>query len=99
MLSYLVFIIAPVLVYFKSLRFLLMPMLFYIVYGALGNAVTHTWWCVYLGKYFPGFYTGSLYWIFSPILLGMLLQSKRKTGIFISAVAIVLLTTTTILMK
>jgi len=99
MSSYFVFIISPVLVYFKGLKFLLVPVLFFTVYGALGNAIAHSWWSIYSGKYFSGLYTALAYWILAPTLLTILLKSKKLTAIFIVAMTIVLALTLTLLMK
>ena len=99
MSAYFIFIVAPILVYFKGLKFFLLPTLFFIVYGAMGNAISHSWWSIYLGKYFPGLYTAQAYWIFAPIILTKLLKSKRLTGILIVAMTITLALTLTLLMK
>ncbi len=99
MSAYFVFIVTPVLVYFKGLKFFFMPMLFFIVYGAMGNAISHTWWRIYFGEYFPGFYTAQLYWILAPILLAMLLKSKKVTVIFITVFSVILITTLNFLIK
>lgn len=99
MCSYFVFLITPVLVYFKGLKFLFVPVLFFIVYGALGNAIAHSWWSIYWGKYFSGLYTAQAYWIFAQLLLTILLKSKKLAGIFIVIIAITLALTLTLLMK
>lgn len=99
MASYFIFIISPVLVYFKGLKFFLIPVLFFTVYGGMGNAISHSWWSIYLGKYFPGLYTALAYWILAPILLTLLLKSRKRAGIFIVATTIVLILTLTFLMK
>lgn len=80
MLSYFVFTLACILVFTKKLRFLLVPVLFYIIYGAVGNAVSHTWWSLYLKSYFPGLVSAQLYWVLGPLLLYKLL-GERKTVI------------------
>ena len=41
MFSYFVFAVGFILVFEKGLKFLLIPVLFYIVYGAIGNAIAH----------------------------------------------------------
>lgn len=99
MFSYFVFIIAPVLVYFKGLKFLLVPLFFFIVYGAMGNAISHSWWSIYLGEYFPGLYTALVYWILAPALLTLLLKSKKRATIFIVSMTIVLTLVLTLLMQ
>jgi hypothetical protein len=97
--SYFVFIAAPVLAYYKGLKFLFLPTLFFIVYGAMGNAIAHTWWSLYLSKYFPGLYTASLYWVLGPVLLGIILKSKKATAIYIVILTVTLVLTLTLLMK
>ncbi|WGH76787.1 hypothetical protein P8625_06470 [Tenacibaculum tangerinum] len=99
MSAYFVFIVTPILVYFKGLKFLFIPILFFTVYGAMGNAISHTWWRIYYGEYFPGFYTAQLYWVLAPILLTMIIKSRKVTGIYIIVFSIVLLTTLTLLME
>ena len=69
MAAYFMFTLTCVLVFTKSFRFLLVPSLFFIIYGAIGNAISHTWWSLYLGAYFPGLVTAQLYWIVGPFLL------------------------------
>jgi hypothetical protein len=69
MVSYFIFTLACVLVFTKSFRFLLVPSMFFIIYGAIGNAIAHTWWSLYLRAYFPGLVTAQIYWIVGPFLL------------------------------
>ncbi len=95
MVSYFIFIVSPLLVYYKKLRFMLLPMLFFIVYGALGNAISHTWWSIYLKGYFPGFFTALIYWILAPILINLFLKSPKNTGIFIGIMTGILIVTVT----
>lgn len=90
MAAYLVFTVAPVLVYFRGLTFFLMPMLFFVVYGALGNAVSHVWWSILRGKYFPGLYSAVLYWVLAPPQLAALLESRRAAAIFVAVFSVVL---------
>src|SRR5690606_41266666 len=66
----------PYTTLFRS-KFLLVPVLFFIVYGALGNAIAHSWWSIYWGKYFSGLYTAQAYWIFAPLLLAMFLEIEK----------------------
>lgn len=77
MASYFVFTVSCILIYTKQLRFLILPVLFYIIYGAIGNAIAHTWWAIWLKGYFPGFYTGLVYWFLGIIVLGSLIGSKK----------------------
>ncbi len=99
MAAYFVFIVSTVLFYFRRLRFLFMPMLFFVVYGALGNTISHSWWSIYFGEYFPGLYSALLYWILAPILLFMIFKSRKLTATFIGAFTVTLLLTLTLLLK
>ena len=78
MLSYLAFLLATVLVFARRLHFFLIPVLFFIVYGAIGNAVAHTFWVVSRREYFPGFFTAQAYWVLGPLLLSRLIGSRRE---------------------
>ncbi|PSL44713.1 hypothetical protein CLV51_10585 [Chitinophaga niastensis] len=91
MLSYFVFTVTCVLAFKKRLNFLLVPVLFYIVYGAIGNAIAHTWWSIYSKGYFPGFYTAQVYWILGPLVLYKLFPSKKMVAIFIILYALVMI--------
>lgn len=73
MVMYAVFALSCLLVFYKRWLFLLLPMLFFIVYGAIGNAVSHSWWVAQSQTYFPGFFTSLAYWILGPLLLARLL--------------------------
>lgn len=77
MVSYFLFSIACVLVFAKGLRFLMVPVLFFILAGAVGNAIWHTWWVIWLKGYFPGFVTAQLYWIIGFVLLAAAFGSRR----------------------
>lgn len=79
MISYAVFAGSCLLVFYRGVRQLLMPLLFFVVYGAIGNAISHTWWVVSTGAYFPGFVTALAYWVAGPWLLHRLTGSMRVT--------------------
>jgi hypothetical protein len=96
MVAYAVFTLACLLVFYSRVRFLLLPVLFFVIYGSLGNAISHTWWQIYTKAYFPGFYTALAYWLASPWLLNKLVGDKRTTAVVISAFAIVLVPLLTI---
>lgn len=83
MISYFVFLIAPLAVYYLGRRFLLVPMLFFIVYGALGNAIAHTYWSIAAWGYFPGLFTAQLYWFFGPFVLRRLGLSRTQVAGFV----------------
>ena len=96
MLSYFIFTLACILVFTRGLRFLLVPILFYIIYGAIGNAISHTWWSVYLKSYFPGFVSAQLYWILGPLVLYKLLGERRAVLAIVILFALVLIPLLTI---
>lgn len=86
MISYFAFSVGCVAVFTKKLKFLVLPMLFYIIYGMIGNAITHTWWVIFHKGYFPGFFTAQVYWILGFIVLNAFTKSRKVTitifGIF-----------------
>jgi hypothetical protein len=90
MVSYLVFLLATVLVFARRLHFFLIPVLFFIVYGAVGNAVAHTFWAVLHRGYFPGLFTAQAYWVLGPLLLTRLIGSRREAMVSVIAFGIVL---------
>jgi hypothetical protein len=90
MVSYLVFLLATVLVFARHLHFFLIPVLFFIVYGAVGNAVAHTFWAVIHRGYFPGLFTAQAYWVLGPLLMARLIGSRREAMVSVLAFTIVL---------
>lgn len=96
MLSYFIFTLACILVFTRNLRFLLVPVLFYIIYGAIGNAISHTWWSLYLRSYFPGLITAQLYWILGPMVLYKLLGERKALMVIIIVFTLVLVPLLTI---
>ena len=99
MVSYFIFTLACILVFTKSLRFLLVPMLFYIIYGAIGNAISHTYWSLYLQSYFPGLITAQLYWVLGPLVLYKLIGGRKEVLTIIILFAFVLIALLTIFAK
>ena len=99
MLSYFGFTIAFIAVFACGRRFLLVPMLFFIVYGAIGNAISHTYWVILEGGYFPGFVTAQLYWVIGILLLARLVSSWRATAVATSAFALLLVSVLTLTMQ
>lgn len=91
MLSYFIFAVAFILAFAFKLRFLLQPVAFFIIYGAIGNAISHVWWVALSGGYFPGFFTALLYWLIGPILLARLLGGARRAAVAIGCFALILL--------
>jgi hypothetical protein len=96
MAAYFVFTVACLVAFGTRRWFLLMPALFFIIYGAIGNAIAHTWWSVYLGAYFPGLVTAQAYWIGGPLVLGKLMGQRRAALITVGAFALVLVPLLTI---
>ncbi|MDH8679036.1 HXXEE domain-containing protein [Fusibacter bizertensis] len=90
MVSYFIFTITAMLVLTRNNYRVMTPMLFFIVYGAMGNAIAHTVWSIYLAGYFPGLYTAQLYWIVGPLMLNKVIGDWKKTIGFITLYAIVL---------
>ncbi|NJO43878.1 MAG: HXXEE domain-containing protein [Cyanobacteria bacterium RU_5_0] len=78
MISYFIFTLACILVFTKKIRFLLVPVLFYIIYGAIGNAISHTYWSLSLQSYFPGLVTAQLYWILGSLILYKLIGDRKE---------------------
>jgi hypothetical protein len=90
MVSYALFVVACLLVFTKNVKFLLIPVLFFVAYGAIGNAISHTWWVVLQESYFPGFYTALAYWIIGPMALAQLIGSRRHAFVWTAVIAVVL---------
>ncbi|MGB8622951.1 MAG: hypothetical protein WCD16_09040 [Paracoccaceae bacterium] len=99
MVSYFVFVMAFILVFAAGRRFLLVPVLFFIVYGALGNAISHTYWVIWVQGYFPGFFTAQLYWVLGLLLLTRLVGSFRAALIATTGFAVLLLSVLTLTMQ
>jgi len=99
MVSYFVFTIAFIAVLAGGRRFLLVPMLFFIVYGAIGNAISHTYWVILEGGYFPGFFTAQAYWVIGVLLLARLVNSWRVAATATSAFAVLLVSVLSLTMQ
>ncbi len=96
MVSYATFTIAAVGLWCFGQRRLIVPVLFFCVYGTYGNACAHLWWTVRSGQYFPGLYTSLIYWVLGPLLLHQFLGRKSVTTAFAlsyPAMTVALLTT------
>lgn len=98
MVAYAVFSWSCLLVFQRNLGFLLVPVLFFVTYGAMGNAVSHTWWSLYLGEYFPGLITALVYWALGPLVLSKLMGSRQHAIAVVGILIAVLLTTLTAFM-
>lgn len=95
MISYFVFASSCILIYTKKLRFLILPTIFFIIYGAIGNAIAHTWWVIWFKGYFPGFFTALLYWVLGPLVLAILIGSKKIAWLIVLIFALILIPLTT----
>ncbi|MDT5067724.1 MAG: hypothetical protein QOK02_3879 [Mycobacterium sp.] len=91
MCAYAVMIVACVIALTTRLRFAIVPAIFFMFYGAIGNAIAHTWWSIMLGGYFPGLISAQLYWIAGPYLLYKLVGDRRVTAIAVVGFAVVLI--------
>ncbi|MGI3212795.1 hypothetical protein ACROSR_16985 [Roseovarius tibetensis] len=96
MVSYFGFTIAFIAVFAGGRWFLLVPVLFFIVYGAIGNAISHTYWVILEGGYFPGFFTAQLYWVIGVLLLSCLVNSWRVAATATSGFAVLLVSVLTL---
>ncbi|MEZ4518150.1 MAG: hypothetical protein R3C44_15460 [Chloroflexota bacterium] len=90
MVAYFVFAIACILVFTRNIKFLLVPVLFFILYAGMGNVIAHTWWVILERSYFPGFYTAQVYWILGPLTLSALIGSEKNALIVMALIAAIL---------
>lgn len=93
MAAYAVFTSCALSVFYLGARYLLMPAMFFVVYGAIGNAISHTVWSVVARGYRPGLITAQAYWIIGPLALYQLTGSAAATAVTWVVFAIVLLIT------
>ena len=91
MFAYCIFTLTCILAFTRNLRFLLVPCLFFIIYGAIGNAISHTWWSLYLQSYFPGLVTAQVFWIVGPLVLHRLLGGAKAAFAIVVLFALVLI--------
>ena len=96
MASYAVFATCCLLVFYAHATYLLVPVLFFIVYGAVGNAVSHTVWSVTATAYRPGLVTAQAYWIAGPFVLYRLLGDVTATAVACIAAGLILTFTVTV---
>ncbi|OBB96479.1 HXXEE domain-containing protein [Mycobacterium sp. 852002-40037_SCH5390672] len=99
MAAYAVFTTCALSVFYLDARYLLMPALFFIVYGAIGNAISHTVWSATARAYRPGLITAQAYWIIGPLALYKLTGSAVATAVTCVGFAVVLLITLNIPVK
>ena len=90
MASYVVFGIATFGVVVHARAALLMPSLFFVVYGAMGNAIAHLTWAVLAEGYFPGLVTACGYLVLGPILLRRMWPGSSWRHVAAVGVALVL---------
>jgi hypothetical protein len=95
MAAYAVFATCCLLAFYADAHYLLMPVLFFIIYGAIGNAVSHTVWSVSARAYRPGLITAQAYWLVGPFVLYRLIGDAAVTAVVTVVVAIVLTVTVT----
>lgn len=90
MASYLVFGGATLAVVVRGHGAALLPSLFFVVYGTLGNAITHVVWSVMAGGYFPGLVTACGYLVIGPLLLQRMWTGStwRHVGGLVLALAV-----------
>ncbi len=93
MTAYAAFALGAVAALTRPVGVALVPALFFLVYGAIGNAITHTWWSIMLGGYFPGLVTAQLFWIAGPWALHVLTGRRHERFVvgFMVAWALVLI--------
>jgi uncharacterized protein with HXXEE motif len=93
MASYAVFTTCCLLVFYADARYLLIPVLFFVIYGAIGNAISHTVWSVVARAYRPGLITAQAYWVVGPFVLYQLTASISATVITCVGLAAILVVT------
>ena len=93
MAAYALFTTCALLVFYLHAGYLLMPALFFVVYGAIGNAISHTVWSVVARAYRPGLVTAQAYWVIGPFALYKLIDSAVATVLICVGFGVVLLIT------
>lgn len=97
MTAYAVFAISAIAVFHFKIYPLLIPVLFFTLYGAWGNAVSHTCWCIQCGGYFPGGLTAIGYFILGPILVFRFIPNRRIAILLLFLFALTLVGTSAFL--
>ena len=97
MAAYAVFVLSALASLRYGARTPLLPLLFFVVYGTWGNAVSHLTWCVITGGYFPGAGTASLYLILGPLLLHAFVRDWRAVGLILGLTTVTLILCSTTL--
>jgi hypothetical protein len=91
MTAYAVFTLACLLLCYRRIGFMLMPVLFFAFYGAAGNAIAHSWWSIDAFAYRPGLITAQAYWFAAPLLIGEIVGSQRLALIMMSGWGVLLI--------
>ena len=73
-----------------------MPALFFIIYGAIGNAISHSWWSLSERSYFPGLVTAQAYWVLGPFVLYRLLGRRMDVAAVVAFFGLILVSLLTI---
>jgi hypothetical protein len=92
MTAYAVFTLACLLLCYRRIGFMLMPVLFFAFYGAAGNAIAHSWWSLDAFAYRPGLITAQAYWFAAPLLIGEIVSSRKRALAMMAGWGIVLIT-------
>lgn len=74
--------------FYLDARHMMIPVLFFVVYGAIGNAASHTLWSLTARAYRPGFITAQAYWVVGPVVPYKLIEDDG--GTVVTRVVIVL---------
>ncbi len=77
MCAYFMFILGAIMLYKKIKPPMIIP-LFFVMYGIVGNAISHVIFCIVVGDYFPGVYTALIYWIIGPIIIKRIWEETRN---------------------
>jgi hypothetical protein len=91
MAAYFVFTITCLVAFASRRWFLLIPALFFVIYGAIGNAISHSWWSLQLRAYFPGLVTAQAYWLLGPMVLSKLVGRRTAVLVIVGSFSLVLI--------
>lgn len=92
MAAYAVFALACILFCYRRIGFMLVPVLFFGIYGAAGNAISHSWWSLDAAAYRPGLISAQAYWIAAPVLIGEIVGSRKRALAIVGCLAVILVT-------
>lgn len=91
MVSYTLFLLSALSVFKLKSQIVLMPFLFFVVYGVCGNAIAHSYWSLEVASYFPGLFTSFIYWVLGPLLINSILGQNKFTVVLLSSFTLVLI--------